>query len=206
MIYPDDFINKVICGDCLEVMKEIPDNSIDLVFTDPPYLKEFLYTYDILAEQSPRIMKHGASLMMITPHYSLPSIVKSFDGKLKYRWAICLNQFNGSHARMAMGIEVMWKLVLWYVKGSYPSGRGFLRDGIEITGKDGQKKSRHKWEQDASWAEYYIQRLTKEGDTVLDPFVGSGTVADVCQKLGRNFIGVDISEEYCNIARQRLGL
>jgi site-specific DNA-methyltransferase (adenine-specific) len=79
-----------------------------------------------------------------------------------------------------------------------------LRDGIEITGKDGQSKLRHKWEQDISWAEYYIKKLTKENDIVLDPFVGSGTVAKACKNLGRNFIGIDISEEYCNIARQRL--
>jgi site-specific DNA-methyltransferase (adenine-specific) len=37
MKYPNDFVNKIICGDCLEVMKEIPDKSIDLVLTDPPY-------------------------------------------------------------------------------------------------------------------------------------------------------------------------
>ena len=40
--YPDDFINKIICGDCLEVMKDIPDNSIDAVVTDPPYGLEFM--------------------------------------------------------------------------------------------------------------------------------------------------------------------
>ena len=39
MVYPNDFINKVICGDCLEVMKDIPDKSVDLILTDPPYGK-----------------------------------------------------------------------------------------------------------------------------------------------------------------------
>jgi len=37
MKYPEDFVNKIICGDCLEVMKDIPDKSVDLVLTDPPY-------------------------------------------------------------------------------------------------------------------------------------------------------------------------
>ncbi len=37
MKYPDDFINKIICGDCLEVMKQMPDKCVDLVLTDPPY-------------------------------------------------------------------------------------------------------------------------------------------------------------------------
>ena len=116
-----------------------------------------------------------------------------------------MNQFGGSHARMAMGIEVMWKPMLWYVKDAYPSGRGFLRDGIEITGKAGQKKtSGHKWEQDISWASYYIEKLTKPNDVVLDPYMGSGTVAEACVRLNRNYIGFEISKEYCEIANKRI--
>ena len=45
MKYPDDFINKVICGDCLDVMKDIPDNSVDLILTDPPYGMNFQSNY-----------------------------------------------------------------------------------------------------------------------------------------------------------------
>ena len=205
-LYPSDKENmsQIICGDFSLLQKDIPDESIDLVFTDPPYLKEFLYTYDYMAEYCPRIMKQGASLITIAAHYAIPQITSYFKNKLKYRWIFCMNQFNGSHSRMAMGIEVMWKPMLWYVKGSYPSGRGFLRDGIEITGKAGQKKKLHKWEQDESWATYYISKLTKEGDTVLDPYCGSGTVPVVCKKLNRNYIGIDINPEYVEITNNRL--
>jgi len=199
-------LNKVYCMDFKDGQELIDDNSISLVFTDPPYPKEYRYTYDYLASFCPRIMKKGASLMVIAAHFSLEYIVKVFDGKLKYRWINCMNQFEGSHPRMAMGIEVMWKPILWYVKEAYPQGRGFLRDGIEITGKDGQKKELHKWEQDISWAKYYIQKLTNEGDVVLDPYIGSGTVAQACKELNRNFIGFDISQEYVDIANKRLGI
>jgi len=191
-------------GDCSEVMPRFKEESIDLVFTDPPYLKKYLYTYNYLADHCPRIMKDGASLMTIAAHYALPYIIKAFDEKLKYRWMICMNQFNGSHARMAMGIEVMWKPILWYVKRAYPMGRGFLRDGIEITGKSGQKKKLHKWQQDETWAEYYIQKLTREKDIVLDPFMGSGTTGEACIKTGRRFIGIEKEEKYFQIAKERL--
>jgi DNA modification methylase len=118
-----------------------------------------------------------------------------------------MNQFNGSHPRMAMGIEVMWKPMLWYVKDAYPQGRGFLRDGIEITGKNGQTKSSgHKWEQDITWAEYYIKKLTNEGDIVLDPYMGSGTVAEVCIKLKRRYIGFEINKEYWDLSNERIDL
>lgn len=203
--FPDDFINKIILGDSLEIMKMIPDESIDLVFTDPPYLKKYLYTYKYLADECPRIMKKGASLVVITPHYGIEEIISYFRGKLKYRWMLCMNQFEGAHPRMAMGIEVMWKPMLWYVKNAYPSGRGFLRDGIKIENDSGQKKpSGHKWEQSLDWCMYYIEKLTKPNDVVLDPYVGSGTVAVACKSLGRNYIGIEIDEHYWRIANERV--
>jgi DNA modification methylase len=197
-------INKIYNIDCLDGFKLLSDESIDLVFTDPPYLKKYLYCYDYLANECPRIMKYGASLLTIVGHYALEEVMYKFKGKLKYRWILCMNQFNGKHARMAMGIEVMWKPILWYVKGAYPMGRGFLRDGIEITGTAGQEKKLHIWEQDLSWALYYIEKLTKPGDLVLDPFMGSGTVAVACRMLNRNFIGFEINEDYCDIAERRI--
>ena len=191
-------------GDCLELMKNIPDKSIDLVLTDPPYLREFLYTYGYLANECPRIMKDGASLVSIVGHFAIPEVLEMFKDKLKWRWMFCMNQFEGSHARMAMGIEVMWKPCLWYVKRAYPQGRGFIKDGLVISGKGGQKKENHKWEQDLSWAKFFIEKLTKEGDMVLDPFLGSGTTALACKELGRNFIGIEISSDYFKIAENRI--
>jgi len=192
------------CGDSLKLMKELPENSIDLIITDPPYLKEFLYTYEYLAEESPRILKDGGSLLMIVGHFAIPQVVKYFDGKMKYRWMMWLNQCNGQHPRMAMGIEVLWKPVLWYVKRAYPSGRGFIRDGVEITGKAGQKKKLHKWEQDPSWCEYFITKLCPEGGTVLDPYMGSGSTGEAAIKNKRKFIGFDIEKEYVDISKTRL--
>lgn len=198
-------VNKIYCMNFKDGSQLIDDNSVDLVFTDPPYPKQYFHTYQYLADYCPRIMKQGASLMVIAAHYSLENIIKCFDGKLKFRWINCMNQFSGTHSRMAMGIEVMWKPILWYVKGAYPQGRGFLRDGVEIIGKNGQfKPSGHKWEQDLTWASYYIERLTKVGDLVLDPYIGSGTVAEVCLKLNRKFIGFDISKDYCEMASLRI--
>lgn len=201
MIYPDDYIDKIICGDARDILKGIPDNSIDLVFTDPPYPKKYLSCFEILANECPRIMRDKASLVTLLGHYELEQVIKIFDGKLKYRWELNMQQFDGTHPRMLMGIEVMWKPALWYVKGSYPSGRGFLRDGVPVT----QSKISHDWEQDIAWSDYYIPRLCPSG-IVLDPFCGSGTFLLSAKKFGLHYIGIDISEEYCEIARNRLSL
>lgn len=197
-------INKIYNIDCVEGYQLLDNDSIDLIFTDPPYLKEFLYTYDYLANFSPRVMKDVASLLTIVGHYALSNILEKFNNKLKYRWTYCMWQKNGAHARMAMGIEVLWKPILLFVKRAYPSRRGFLRDGIEIIESSGQSKKLHKWQQSNDWCEYYIQKLTKEGDLVLDPYMGSGTVAEVCKKNNRNYIGFEINKEYFDIANERM--
>lgn len=198
-------LNKVYCENCCETIKRIPDNSIDLIYTDPSYPKKFQYLFDFLANICPRVLKNGGSLVCIAPHYALPAIFKKFDdaNKLKYRWLLNMNQFNGKHARMLMGIEVTFKPLLWYVKKAYPSGRGFVKDGIEINGMAGQNKELHEWQQDLDWC-WWIGKLTKPGDIVYDPFMGSGTVAEYCLRNDRNFIGSDIDPKACEIANARI--
>jgi DNA modification methylase len=179
----------------------IEPDSIDLVFTDPPYPRKYKYTFQYLADYCPDLMKNGASLVTITPHYLLPEVVEIFKNRLKYRWILNMYQEDGSHPRMAMGIEVMWKPMLWYVKKAYPHGRGFLRDSIRINPPE---KKYHEWEQDISWCMYYIQRLCIPGGLVLDPYVGSGTTAIACSLLGLNFIGIDTDENALMTTVERL--
>lgn len=194
----------VVVGDCLDVMARMPDACVDLVVTDPPYTRDMLHVYQYLADGCPRTMRRGASLVTLVGHYAIPEVVQAFDSKLKYRWLFCMNQFDGPHARMAMGIEVMWKPILWYVKEAYPQGRGFIRDGFVVTGTEGQRKKRHHWEQDLSWATFLIEKLSCEGGLVFDPFMGSGTTAVAAQRLDRHFFGCDIKEEYVNLTLKRL--
>jgi len=197
-------LNTIIHGDCLDVMPSIPDKSIDMILTDPPYPHEFMYCYDYLADLSPRVMKRGASLLTLLGHYALEEIMDKFRGRLKYRWLFCMNQESGKHARMAMGIEVCWKPILWYVKDAYPQGRGFIKDMVVINGLAGQEKKLHKWEQDVEWAMFFIEKLTQTGGTVLDPFIGSGTTAIACINTNRNYIGIEKDETYFNIAQKRI--
>lgn len=198
-------INQIICGDCNDVTKEFPDESVDLIFTDPPYTKDCIYLYRYLADIGSRLLKPSRFLVTIVGHYAIDDILEYFkDSDLDYRWIFCLNQFNGPHARLRVGIEVMWKPMLVFVKKTWRHGLGYLRDGVEITGKGGIKKEHHKWEQDLSFAEYYINKLSAENEIVLDPFCGSGTFCLAAKKLNRNFIGIDISEDYCKIAIDRI--
>ena len=194
----------LLYGDCSDVMKIFPNECIDLVLTDPPYPKRYSYTYDYLANYCPKLMKNGSSLLTLAGHYALPDIMNKFTNKLKYRWIFCMNQEEGNHARMAMGIEVMWKPVLWYVKKAYPNKGGFIKDMLKVEKFDGVKKKYHKWQQSERWAEFFISKLTEKNDLVLDPFLGSGTTAVVREKLNRKWIGIEINKDYCKIAKERI--
>ena len=190
-------------ADTKDISEFIPKNSIDLVFTDPPYPRQFMHCYDYLADIFPPLMKVGASLLTIVGHYALEEIMVKFLGKLKYRWIFDLDQEEDSHARVAMGIEVVWKPMLWYVKDKFPRERnyGFMRDKIIIPKKD---KSLHEWQQSLAWCHDIISKITKPNELVCDPFMGAGTVAIACEQLGRRWIGIDCDKRAIDITIQRL--
>ena len=187
-------------GDCLKLMDDIPDNSVDAIITDPPYAKEFLHLYNDIAVRAKRILKRGGSYLTILPHYAIPHIVSSVSEHLKFRWMLCMWQGDGPHARMAMGVEILWKPIGWWVKGAWPQGRGFVADAFRCPT---QQKKMHRWQQHIAWAEYCM-RFVPKGGVVVDPLMGVGTVGVACIESGRSFIGIELSEETFDIAVERL--
>lgn len=189
-------------GDCLDVMKTFPDNSIDAIITDPPYAKQYNHLYWEIAKEASRILKHGGSYLAILPTYNIPEVSSKVSEYLKYRWMISMWQGEGQHPRMAMGIEIMWKPVGWWVKGSWPRGKGFVVDGIVIKQP---KKENHVWEQSMDWARFCVSKFTKPGNIILDPCIGGGTIAVACKELGRNYIGIELDEVAYNTCIERFG-
>ena len=104
---------NIIHGNFRNISKDIADSSTSLIFTDPPYPKEYVSCYEDLANLSPRIMKDHASLLTIVPHNNLPYRISLFEGKLKWRWILCMDQHGGPNAIMPFGIYVKWKPILW---------------------------------------------------------------------------------------------
>lgn len=104
---------------------------------------------------------------------------------------------QNKYARLpGKNVFVTWKPLLWFVKGSLNSGE-FVFDMVDSTTPD---KTFHDWAQSVTEAEYYISRLTKEGDLVVDPFMGSGTFVYVAYKLKRRVIGIDRDKEAVRLA------
>jgi DNA modification methylase len=192
-------------GDCLELMKDIPDGSVDLVLTDPPYESKYKYLWKPLAIESSRLLKTGGSFITLLGHYQVPEVINIFNNHLRYWWIgwmlhTNINRFPGKW------VSIMGKPFLWYVKEGrkkkdYECPLDTLKGGSDEEWKESQI---HKWGQPVSWFQHYIERLTNEGDTILDPFMGSGTTGVACKNLNRNFIGIELDEQYFEIAKKRI--
>ena len=192
----------LIEGDFIEKCKDIPDNSIDLIFTDPPYQRGWLPFYEPLGKIAFRALKEGGSLVMYAGHYALPQIFDYMKNSgLKYWWEIVVTH-PGSSARMfSRNVGVTYKPLLWYAKGPRPKILEFIKDSVESKRPD---KTLHPWIQSTDEAEHVISKLTNPNDVVLDPLIGTGTTAIARLKLNRRFIGIDASAEMLATARNRI--
>lgn len=192
---------NLMLGDMRELGKNIPDESIDLIFTDPPYSEKSLVLYEDLAKLSCRISKQGSSLGMYAPN-QLDKIFRMLDNfDLKYADIIAVHQ-NGDTAKLRKyGVWADCKFLIWCFKGDKPTKFHDLSNFIQSEAVD---KHNHKWEQLTIEATNMINPLTLEGMTVLDPFMGSGTTGIAALKLNRKFIGIEIDPLHYSIAQTRL--
>jgi site-specific DNA-methyltransferase (adenine-specific) len=196
-------LNTITTGDARELSSSIPDNSIDLIFTDPPYIKKHIHLYGWLAEEGARVLKPGGFLLCYVGTYWKYEVLQDLGRHLDFFWDfIALNR--GSRPVMwQRHILAGYKSILAFTKGKpdCPYGNGNILDVWVGSGED---KRYHTWGQDESTARYYIACFSQPGAMVLDPFVGGGTTAVLAKQLNRNFIAFEIDPDTANIASKRL--
>lgn len=194
MKYPEDFINKIICGDCLEVMKYIPDNSIDLVIIDPPYQEGFTYQFNLFKS---KIKNNGQMLWFIQP-------IELYDLFEKPIQILIWEEPMSPKPNRRKYREFL-DFVAWYAYEDY-TFHNLLWNLMNSRFNDVviRDKRLHRWEKPQTLIEKFLLIHTNPGDKVLDPFIGSGTTALACKQLNRDFIGIDISQECVDLANQRL--
>jgi DNA modification methylase len=189
---------KLIHGDFRTV--NIEDNSIDAIITDPPYLEEYLHHYEDLALFAKRVLKPGGNFLVLIGHYHMPKILEIMTRYMTYQWVFCLKH-SGHHSRLwNKKIFVMWKPILWFTNGKCT--QDWWVSDMFIS--DGREKQYHIWQQNASAFYELIEKFTNQGDTVLDPFMGSGTTGIAALQQERNFIGIDIDHTYIEITERRV--
>ncbi len=200
-----EMINQVVCGDCLPIMRLIPDKAIDLVLCDPPY---GIYTDKKATGFSKKRIDWGLG---------------NWDKKVKKEYFDEI--FRISKNQVIFGLQYyidylsstkeVW---LWDKK----TGNNFFADGelawTSYTGtlrifrhqwcgafkaSERKEKSQHPTQKPIELMKWCM-RNTKEDDVILDPFAVSGSTLVAAKQLGRKYIGIEINKYYCDIARDRL--
>jgi DNA modification methylase len=211
-------LNKIYCIDALEGLKQLEDNSIDLVVTDPPYnigkdfknenLSEIEYIKFLspILDELARVIKPKHSVIIFFDNgKNLPLFWKClFNSKLVFQKGCTMykpNDCSMPHNRILRTSEV------FYVLSKTPelchSGEKYIHDCL-IMNHGSKEDFYHPSVKDLKTIKEIVLSHSCIGETVLDPFSGSGTTLVACKKLERDFIGFEISAEYCEIANKRL--
>lgn len=195
-------LNQIYTGDCRELCKGIPDQSIDLIFTDPPYPKEYLYLYEWLAKEAARLLKPTGFMLVYAGIYWKNKIMRWMDDHLDYWWDyVAYGNGNAPMIWPRQTISRYKSIIAYRPKGG--TGKAQTNVLSLYQGSD-HDKHYHIWQQDDVTARYYIDCFSAGGAMVLDPFCGGGTTPFVCNLLKRNCVSFEVNPETAAIARQRL--
>lgn len=187
-------------GDFRKIGDKIPDASVDLIFTDPPYDRKAIELFDGLGEFASRVLRPGGSLIAYVGHIQLPDALTDLSKHLRYWWT-CGCFHSEAKARMTeYGIVAGWKPMVWFVKETRGDKRTFVTD--VVTGA--REKSHHEWQQAVSEARYFIGLLTERDGFIVDPFCGGGTTPVACVELGRKWAAFEIDEARLATASERI--
>ena len=192
---------KIITGDFRKQGHLIDDNSVDLIFTDLPYHRKAIPLYADLAKFAARVLIEGGSLICYCGHYAIPDILKLMEPHLRYWWMIACVHTGRNKILQAFGVHVGWKPMLWFTKGPR---RTKIVVGDCVRSERGNKLTDHPWAQGTSEATYYIQRLSRKGSLICDPFLGGATTAVSALKLGRGFVGFEIDPAVARKAEAKI--
>ena len=229
-------------GDCLELMKDIPDKSVDMILCDLPYGTtqnkwDSVIPFDLLWCQYRRIIKDNGAICLFGQGLFTASLICS--NKTMYRYDLIWEKTKAggflNARRMPLqaheNISVFYKKLPTYnpqmeigkpyIKKAVTNGDGknygkfdrvgevhinngerFPRSVIKISNDN--HKSLHPTQKPVALLEHLIKTYTKEGETVLDNCMGSGSTGVACKNLNRKFIGIELDENYFNIAKERI--
>lgn len=218
-------------GDCLEKLKTIPDNSVDLIVTDPPYKttsrgnsgnsggmlqkdinkkgKVFQFNDILPIEYAPefyRILKDGTHCYVMTNHINLIEMLNTFTNcGFHFTKSLIWNKGNKIMGQFYMS---QFEYILFFRKGKAKKinncGTSDILSIPNIKTKDEENKNLHDTEKPVELMKILIENSTTEGETVLDPFMGIGATGVACIQAKRNFIGCELDEKYFTIAKNRI--
>lgn len=208
-------------GDCIELMKELPDESIDLIVTDAPYGVKYQSNYRVKTEkfevlmnddndirflayeEFKRILKDNSVLVAFASwknmHKDMHELEKLFDIKNVIVWW----KHGGGLGDLKHTLLTDYEVAIVCHKGKCKI-RGKREGSVWECNKVNPNKMIHPTQKPVDLIKRIIEKFSDEGQVVLDAFMGSGTTGVACMEINRDFIGIELDEKYFEIAKERL--
>ena len=188
---------KLLQGDCLELMKDIPDKSIDMVLCDPPFGTtrckwDSIIPFEPLWEQYNRIIKDNGAIVLFSQMPFTAVLVMSNPKMFRYEWIAEKSIATGFLNAKRMPLKCHENICVFYKK--LPTYNAQMTKGkpYSITRRDTGGQHFNNFE------------IIVETKTVLDNYMGSGSTGVACVNTNRNFIGIELDEKYFKIAEERI--
>lgn len=222
---------KLYNDDCMDVFKNIPDESVDLICTDPPYkvtsrgnsgnsggmfqkeinIKGNVFDFNETpvqkyAPEFYRVLKEGTHCYVMTNHVNLIEMLNVFTGVGFY----FIKNLIWDKQNKIMGQFYMnqYEYIMFFRKGTgYKINNCGTSDILRIPNikqKTADEQNFHDTEKPVELMKILVENSSKEGQIVMDPFMGVGSTGVACKQTGRDFIGIEIDKKYFDVAKQRI--
>ena len=230
---------KLYHGDCLDIMKDIPDKSVNLILTDPPYGTtdckwDSVIPFDKMWEYLNRIIKNNGAIVLFGSEPFSSALRMSNLKMYKYDWIwnkkkagnIFLAKYQPMKIHENISVFGKGKINYYPIKTPQKPRKGKatkysdnfshsieLKEftycdkypiSIQEFSNCDNKNKVHPTQKPTSLLEYFIKTYTLENETVLDFTMGSGSTGVACVNTNRNFIGIELDENYFKIAKDRI--
>lgn len=206
---------KLLNGDCLIEMKKMADKSVDISFTSPPYNRKrndkYEFYNDDIQDYFGFLCNFTDELLRVTKRHVFINIQKTYYNKEdvfnfigKYSKQIKeVIIWEKTNPMPASGKNITNSYEFFIVLGNEPlKGNYTYTKNIISTSVNSSMPKEHKAVMKQEVSDWFIESFTRENDIVLDCFMGLGTTGKSCLKNNRNFIGIEINENYFNIAKE----
>ena len=189
---------------CAELDGFVQEGTLDAIFTDPPYPREYLPCWDELAAFAGKALKPGGILLAVTGQMFLPDVLKRLAvPALEYRWQAALVWRKPREQYHATKVSSGWKPVLVFRK-SGPQAEHYSEDAFRADAYRPRTQAGHKWGQDEALMHAVAEEWLKPGWLVADPFCGAGSLMVAAARRGCRVVGCDTEAAHVAQARQAL--
>ncbi len=189
-------------GDAFQLAARVPDGSVDLVMTDPPWGGQWVQFWPRLGELAARVLRPGGFLMAYSGHMFLPAALEGLmAGGLDWWWAVAIT-FHGHHPEIrARRVRTRWRPVAILRQ---PGGTEAPWFSDLFSTDPLPQKGLHPWQQSLGPARALVRRFSLPGALVLDPFTGAGTFPVAAILEGRRALAMELDPEHAASARARI--